>query len=86
MERICDDVGNLKLHYGPGGYGHHLDNRRVSCGTQLRLLVSTEPEQWVWARYESNLIQPVRVRLYTVFGIVIPDATTVLRWPTEADR
>jgi len=80
---------NLVLEHEQSGLRHYLDGRPVNCGTQLRLRVSgdRERESWVWARYEANL-HPDRasVVLYTVFGRVIPDECTFLRWPREDER
>lgn len=69
-----------------GGPRHYLDGRPVHCGTQLRLKISDRPD-WVWARYEGSFhSNGISARLYTVFGIVVPNENTFLRWPTEEER
>jgi len=81
---------NLHLSDDGGGPRHYLDGRAINCGTQLLLKVNpknTSQESWVWARYEASLHRgDVYFVLYTTFGVVSPDDTTVLRWPTEEER
>lgn len=80
---------NLLLAEDGGGWRHFLDDKPVSCGTQLRLRVNKRPETWVWARYECNLASQDTSRhpvFHTIFGLVIPDELTVLRWPNEDER
>ncbi len=78
---------NLELREESGGLRHYLDGRPVHCGTQLQLRVNDGEhanEVWVWARYESSLTRErPGVMLFTNFGCVLPDAYSVLRWPTK---
>jgi hypothetical protein len=79
---------NLELRNEETGLRHYLNGRPVHCGDQLRLLVSSgsQPEFYVWARYEAHLGSMVaEVFLYTTFGTVRPDEGTILRWPKDGE-
>ncbi len=79
---------NLEIRDDGAGPRHYLDGRPVHCGTQLRLLIPVPgcKESWVWARYEANFCQDgILVILFTAFGRVHPDETTILRWPKEEE-
>ncbi len=81
---------NLELVKDGSGSRHYLDDRPINCGTQLLLKVNpinTRGDSWVWARYEAHFGRgdPVPI-FYTTFGRVLPDETTVLRWPTGEER
>ena len=75
----CDNDG--------GGRRHYLDGRPVHCGTGLEMSIGGGlsrlgvpiPEIWVPVRYE--LCGDLAV-LYTNFGKVLPNAETLLRWPS----
>src|SRR5947207_1655820 len=77
----------LSLQEESSGLRHYLNGRPVNCGTQLLLAIHPEnhrEELWTWARYEANLDQNrTSVTLHTVFGIVVPDHGTRLKWPND---
>lgn len=81
---------NLELRHEDSGPRHYLDGRPVHCGEQLRLKVSSgaQPEFWIWARYEASMSRHgngIGVILETVFGRVLPNEGTTLRWPREGE-
>ena len=67
---------------------HYLDGKPVHCGSQLLLRVTAGPvqEAWVFARYEADSGDSIRVTLHTCFGIVLPTRETELKWPNGGSR